>query len=448
MLTKAGAKLLDFGLSKATASLAGAHSASPGLSLEITSAGIILGTVQYMAPEQFEGNPADARADIFAFGAVFYEMLSAAKAFEGNSLSSVRAAIREQEPSPLAGLPPMVDRIMRTCLAKDPDDRWQTARDLLRELRWVADARPDAPSAASGVESRASRMVTVGTAIMALVMTAAFAAGYLYFKGSAPEPLHAPLPARFEVLTPPTSDPMSFALSADGRQLAFVSASEGVSKLWVRPIDQITAQTFVGTDGASYPFWAPDGRSIAFFADGKLKRLNFDGSLPQIITDAPTGRGGTWSQDGVILFSPTTASTLMRVPANGGTPVPVTRLMPGENSHRWPQFLPDARRFLFLSTQGVQGTQGVYIGTLDSENVTKLLDDDTPGVFAAPDTILVVRQGTLVALRFDPFRGVVSGEPTSLVQPIGFDSLLVRGAFAVSKAACSRTGRALRNVVS
>ena len=161
-----------------------------------------------------------------------------------------------------------------------------------------------------------------------------------YFKGSAPEPLHAPLPARFEVLTPPTSDPMSFALSADGRQLAFVSASEGVSKLWVRPIDQITAQTFVGTDGASYPFWAPDGRSIAFFADGKLKRLNFDGSLPHIITDAPTGRGGTWSQDGVILFSPTTASTLMRVPANGGTPVPVTRLMPGENSHRWPQFLP------------------------------------------------------------------------------------------------------------
>ena len=136
----------------------------------------------------------------------------------------------------------------------------------------------------------------------------------------------------------------------------------------------------------------------------------------------------------------------MRVPANGGTPVPVTRLMPGENSHRWPQFLPDARRFLFLSTQGVQGTQGVYIGTLDSENVTKLLDDDTPGVFAAPDTILVVRQGTLVALRFDPFRGVVSGEPTSLVQPIGFDSLLVRGAFAVSQSGvlAHRTGIAER----
>jgi serine/threonine protein kinase len=443
MLTKAGAKLLDFGLSKAGASLLGAHQASNAPTLEITSAGTILGTIPYMAPEQLDGQQADARSDIFAFGTVFYEMLSAKRAFGGDSHSAVIAAIREHEPQPLTGVSPAVDRIMRTCLAKDPDDRWQTARDLLRELKWIADDGPDTSSSVSVADSRASKTGAWRSTVMAVVIATTLAGtSYLFLQRPTPELL----PARFEVSTPPTSDPMSFALSTDGRLLAFVAASGDVSKLSVRPIDQIAAQTFDGTDGASYPFWEPDGRSIAFFAEGKLKRLNIDSGLTQVITDAPTGRGGTWSRDGTIVFAPTTASTLMRVPANGGTPVPTTRLQSGENSHRWPQFLPDGRRFLFLSTQGVEGTQGIFIGALDEDEVTKLLDDDAPGVYATPDTLLVVRQSTLIAFTFDPVRGAIGGEPVPVAQPVGFDSLLARGAFAVSDTGvlAHRTGIAER----
>jgi serine/threonine protein kinase/Tol biopolymer transport system component len=431
MVTKAGAKLLDFGLSKAGVSaVVAAHPlASP--SLELTSAGMILGTVQYMAPEQTEGKRADARSDIFAFGAMLYEMLSGNKAFRGDSYSSLMAAIREQEPPTLPRVSPTLDRTIRTCLAKDPDDRWQTARDLLRELKWVADAGPESGGPALAGSLRRTRTVAWSSAAIALVTTSAFALlGYVYLNRPAP----AHLPALFEVQTPATSDPMSIALSADGKQLAFVATADGVPKLWIRPLDQVNAQTLIGTEGASYPFWAPDGRSIAFFAEGKLKRLDVSGGAPQVVADAPTGRGGSWGRDGIIVFAPTTASALMRVPATGGTPAPATTFSAGQASHRWPYFLPDGRRFLFLATLGQPDSlRGVFMGALDSTEVTRVLEDHTPAIYVSSGKLLFVREGALVAMDFDPDRGVVSGDPTRIIQPIGFDASYSHWALALSE---------------
>jgi hypothetical protein len=204
----------------------------------------------------------------------------------------------------------------------------------------------------------------------------------------------------------------------------------------VRPLDQVTAQPLAGTEGASYPFWAPDGRAIGFFADGKLKRIDLGSGGPQVLADAPSGRGGTWNRDGVLVFAPVGAaggvSPLMRVMATGGTPVAVTRLAPGQGSHRWPQFLPDGRHFLFLVAFGRPDTKGVYVGTLDGGEPTRVLAAETAAVYAAPGALLWVRQGVLVAVRFDPARGVVSGEPIPVAQAVGSDDGVARGAFAVS----------------
>lgn len=258
------------------------------------------------------------------------------------------------------------------------------------------------------------------------------AAAVAYLVGNPPEP--ETLTVRFELTTPPTTDPMSFALSPDGRQLAFVAAKDGVARLWIRPLDQVAAQALDGTDGATFPFWAPDGRDVAYFAGGRLHRIDVRGGRPQVLADAPNGRGGSWNRDGVILFAPTTASGLMQVKAAGGTPRAATQFGAGDNSHRWPQFLSDGRRFIYLSTQGRPGTSGVFLGSLDSDQRTRLLDDDAPAAFVPPDRLLVTRQGTLVALPFDARAGLVSEEPAVVAKPVGFDTQLVRPAVAVSDA--------------
>src|SRR6185295_5816135 len=250
----------------------------------------------------------------------------------------------------------------------------------------------------------------------------------MYFSRAVPERLQT----RFEIQTPPTSDPVSFALSPDGRQLAFVAMVQGVPRLWVRPLDQAAARPLAGTDGASYPFWAPDGTAIGFFAANKLQRIDLGGGAPQVLADAPSGRGGTWNRDGVIVYAPMPATTLMRVPATGGPSVAVSRLAAGQSSHRWPQFLPDGRRFLFLSAQGKSSGNGVFLGSLDGGEPTRLLEDEVAGMFSPPDTLLLVRQNALVAVRFDPARRVASGDPIPVAQHVGSDGGVFLGAFAVS----------------
>ena len=432
MLTKAGSKLLDFGLAKLRPT-AGPISMS-GMSRLATRApetahGMILGTVQYMAPEQVEGKDVDARTDIWALGAVIYEMVTGAKPFQGDTPASVIGSILKDEPKAISAVqpltPPLMEHIVRRCLAKNPDERWQTAADLMRDLKWIGEGSA-APAAAPARTRERMAWLIAGLALLAAAVLMVPSA--LYLRRTVPELL----PTRFEIPTPPTGDPASFALSPDGRQLAFVATAEGKSRLWVRPLEDLTAHLLTGTEGASFPFWKPDGKAIGFFAGDKLKRIDIGGGTPQVLTDAPVPRGGTWSRDGFIVFAPSAFGPLMRVVENGGIAVATTRFAAGDGSHRWPQMLPDGRHFLFFMSFGRSDARGVYVGTLDGGELTRVLSAETAAVFAPPGTLLVVQQGVLVALRFDPERGIVSGQPIPVAQGVGTDPGVARGAFSVS----------------
>jgi len=432
MLTKAGSKLLDFGLAKLRPT-AGPISMS-GMSQLATRApetahGMILGTVQYMAPEQVEGKDVDARTDIWALGAVIYEMVTGTKPFHGDTPASVIGSILKDEPKAIGAVqpltPPLMEHIVRRCLAKNPDERWQTAADLMRDLKWIGEGSAT-PAAAPARTRERMAWSLAGLAVLAAAVLMVPSA--LYLRRTAPELLLT----RFEIPTPPTGDPASFALSPDGRQLAFVATAEGESRLWVRPLEDLTAHLLTGTEGASFPFWKPDGKAIGFFAGGKLKRIDLGGGTPRVLTDAPVPRGGTWSRDGFIVFAPSAFGPLMRVVENGGIAVATTQFAAGDGSHRWPQMLPDGRHFLFFMSFGRSDARGVYVGTLDGGKSTRVLSAETAAVFAPPGTLLVVQQGVLVALRFDPERGIVSGQPIPVAQGVGTDPGVGRGAFSVS----------------
>jgi len=401
----------------------------------MTAQGTILGTLQYMAPEQVEGREADARSDIFTFGAIVYEMVTGQRAFQGKSQASVIAAILEREPPVMSSLQPLspraLDRIISTCLAKDPEDRWQSAADLRSELKWIAEEGTDEGTARVASSTRwLKRAVWALGAVAVLAIVALAIPATLYFRRATPEPVVT----RLDVVTPPTSDAFSFALSLDGRLLAFVADGERGSQLWLRPLDQVKAQPLAGTEGADYPFWAPDGHALGFFADGKLKRIDLAGGAVVVLADASAGRGGTWSQDGVIVFAPFTNAALMRVAATGGSVAPVTRLSPGQGSHRWPQFLQDGRRFLFSMATGRLETRGVYVGSLEGGEPSRVLQAETAAAYAAPDYLLLVSQGLLAAYPFDAARGTVGGEAMPLAQGVGTDDGAYRSAFSVSAA--------------
>ena len=451
MLTSAGAKLLDFGLAKLRLGAGlqasdGAPVALPGVpavstpvgdvdAARLTAQGTILGTFQYMAPEQLEGQEADARTDLFAFGAVLYEMITGKKAFEGKSQPSLISAIMSSDPSPLAVSQPLtpsaLDRLVKKCLAKEPSERWQSAKDLHDELKWVAEGAAEGPAATivSSARSR-ERVVWALGAVAVLALAALAVLATLTFRRAVPEPVVT----RLDVVTPPTADAFSFALSPDGRQLAFVANGEKGSQLWLRPLDQVKAHPLAGTEGASFPFWAPDGRALGFFADSKLKRIDLSGVAPQVLADAPIGRGGTWNPDGVIVFAPSVADPLMRVAATGGSVTPVTRLAAGQNSHRWPQFLPDGRRFLFLMTTGQPETHGVYVGSLSGGEPARVMSAETAAAYATPGYLLLVFRGVLAAYAFDAVRATVAGEPIPVSQAVGTDDGAFRSAFSVSAA--------------
>jgi Tol biopolymer transport system component len=430
MLSKTGAKLLDFGLAKSGAAVVGSPSRSIPTAAPITQPGSILGTFQYMAPEQIEGQDADARTDIFAFGVVVYEMVTGRKAFAGETSASLIGAILKDQPPPLSTVQPVtpaaLDRTVRQCLAKEPDARWQSARDLLEVLKWIAAEGEGSVSAGTTRVRRRARDVGIAVATALIVGILAMMA-MRSLRPAVPEPIVT----RFGVVTAPAADPFSFALSADGRQLAFVATADGTSQLWVRPFDSETARPLAGTDGASYPFWKPDGTAIGFFANGKLKRVDVAGGAPQALSDVPGARGGTWNQDGVIVFAHQ-QSGLMRIAATGGTPEVLTHLAAGQGSHRWPQFLADGRRFLFLCTLGKPTTHGVYLGSLDGREPTRLLPGETAALYAPPGYLLRVIDGVLVAHRFNPDRGEVSSESVSLAQPVGTDDGTYHSAFSIS----------------
>jgi eukaryotic-like serine/threonine-protein kinase len=441
MLTKAGGKLLDFGLAKAAPPLGDASNPSmlatkpPNLTVQ----GTILGTFQYMAPEQLEGHEADARTDIFAFGALLHETVTGRKAFEGTSQASLLSAILKDHPPPvssLASASPLVDRIVSRCLAKDADGRFQSAHDLLITLRWAAelDGRP-----AGVIFPDAQPIDRSGTRAWMLATAASVAAVALlawpamqHLRRTVPQPLVT----RLDFVTAETADPFSFALSPDGRQIAYVATTDSEPRLWVRPLDQVTGRALPGTEGATQPFWSPHGSAIGFFADGRLKRVDLAGGAPRVLADAPVARGGTWNRDDVILYSPMVNTTIMRVSATGGTPAPVTKLIPGQGTHRWPHFLPDGRRFFFLAALGLADTRGIFLGSLDGSDARRVLNADS-SVAYQDGKLLVVSQGALVAYSFDAARGAVDGDAITLAQGVGVDA---GGATGLSGFSVSATG--------
>ena len=392
MLTTTGAKLLDFGLAKLCGPVASIS--LPGMTrLETappaTAAGTILGTVQYMAPEQVEGREADARSDIWAFGAVLFEMVTGHRPFGGDSPASVIGAIlkdaapRVSARQPVA--PPALDHVVERCLAKDPAERWHSIGDVKHQLEWIAsDAGP-----AATLDSGRHRRRYVGWAVASLVAILLVASS-LALLGLRSEPAQIDSePVVFSV-SPPAggafSNPLAtvpapqFAMSPDGRQLVFVAAgADGIPRLWVRPLAAADARPLAGTEGAAYPFWSPNSRSIGFFAQRVLKTVDTNGAAPQVLTEATSNmRGGTWNTSGDILFIPDTQLGLMRVPASGGNAVPI-KLAGGVGSAafpRWPLFLPDGRTFLVQMRDQPREGGNVYIGSLDDPQVTHVAASD------------------------------------------------------------------------
>jgi eukaryotic-like serine/threonine-protein kinase len=368
MLTKSGAKLMDFGLAKPFGMTASASGAAPsftavatmtGLSpaSPLTTAGSIVGTIQYMSPEQIEGKEADARSDIFALGAVLYEMVTGKRAFEGKSQIPVASSILEKDPEPITVVkpasPPAFDHVVKTCLQKDPEGRFQNAHDVTLQLKWIAEDRssPSAPALAAPTHHPRERLAWAVAIFIAIV--AGVIAGIFVARPSQPARIIR------TVISPPEGTSFRLTgdlagppeLSPDGSSIAFAAAgSDGKVTLWVRPMDKLEARSLGGTDNATFPFWSPDGKSLGFFADGKLKSIDLSGGAPQTICDAPQGRGGSWSRDGTILLTTDTQAPISRVNASGGTPVAITKLDPARHtSHRWPFFLPDGKHFLYVA---------------------------------------------------------------------------------------------------
>jgi len=429
MLTKSGAKLLDFGLAKlAAAPLAPADaglSALPTTQRTLTAEGSIVGTLQYMAPEQLEGKEADARTDLFAFGAILFEMATGKRAFEAKSQASLITAIMSSQPPPLSSVEPLapaaLDRLLRACLAKDPDDRIQTAHDVKLQLAWITEGAGNVVST-SGISlgavrpsPRAGRERLWMAACAALTLVAAGLGGaFLLARRPAPAlpSMHLMIPTTEQLSWRPWN---SMSLSPDGRHLVvYADASDGASGFWLRSLDSFDFKRMPGTDvgNASFPFWSPDSRSIGFFAYGKLKRIDLAGGPPLTIADAPDGRGGTWFDDGTILFSPKPGAGLMRVPAAGGEASVVTTpdLVKEPGGHGWPsRLLGD--RFTYLSLGVSSGDAWLMTGSLGSTEHHRLFASESVARFVPPGSLLFVRQGTLFGQAFDPEKLAAIGDP-------------------------------------
>jgi len=417
MLTKSGAKVLDFGLAKVERAAPG----SPGAEA-VTPERVIAGTPHYMSPEQVQGKETDARADIFSFGLVVYEMLSGRRAFEGDTPAGVMAAILEREPPPLAATaPPGLDRILRLCLAKDPGERWESASDLKKALDWMAEGAPDSHP------RRASRAAWAAAALLAVLAALA---------------LIAPLrekPAEQRVvrlqIPPPGKDQFVRydvpVVSPDGIRIVFSAGNKRA--LFVRSLDSLVSRELPGTEDGHLPFWSPDGRYVAFFAGGKLKKTDLLGGRPVTLADVGSPPGGTWSRENIIIYAPNPASALVRIPAGGGAPSPVTTLdsSKGEIYHAWPCFLPDGKHFLFTVYASEPDHAGVFLGSLDSRQATRLLSDETNAQYTEPGYLLFSR-GRLMAQPFDASRLRFTGDAFTVTEEVSMDGYLSRAGFSAS----------------
>jgi serine/threonine protein kinase/Tol biopolymer transport system component len=434
MLTKTGAKLLDFGIAKAHANPA---SLAPDSSLstrnprfqapdatKLTATGTILGTVQYMAPEQVEGRLADARADIFALGGVIHEILTGGKAFQGQTQASIIGAILRDDPPPISSIqplsPPALDFVVRKCLAKAPDDRWQSAHDVMSQLAWIAHGNVSqaAEPSRSGLFATIWRRETLTwTLVGALIGMSALAAG-MHVVGA---PRAKDIDVRFEIPTPHAT-PFSLSISPDGSLVAYVARAPDSNNnvLWLRPLATTVARPVPGTEGAWMPFWSPDSRTVGFGARGTIKRVDTTAGVPRTVCEVPGADyfGGTWNQDNTILFSSGVA--ILRVAAEGGQPAPVTTLdrSRGEAAHRYPAFLPDGRHFLFSIVSSDPAIAGVYVGTPDVSDRKRVLDVVSVSAYAEPGFLIYQRSGALMAQPFDRTRLLAGGTPVRIAESV------------------------------
>jgi Tol biopolymer transport system component len=430
MLTRSGVKLLDFGLAKAVS--AAPQSALTSLptaagAANLTQEGTILGTFQYMAPEQLEGKEADSRTDIFALGAVLYEMAAGKKAFFGTSQASLISAIMTSEPPALATLqpmtPPALERAVKTCLAKDPEERWQSAADVKRELQWIGEGSSAGVAVPAPVRSRRRLREALAWGLAALGLLGAVA--LLWTR----RPAQPPQPIRF-ILNAPAGTESRYqdriAVSPEGRRLAFIAQNHGGQKqLWIQSLDSLNARRLEGTDGALLPFWSRDGRQIAFFQNGKLRRIGAEGGTIQTISEAAGSPfGGAWGGGDRIVFASDFGTGLWMVPASGGPKTAATVLDRGRGdaAHLYPAFLPDGRHFVFAARNVDPRKTVLVLGDLDSKGTRVLWQADTNAVWADPDFLLFVREGTLFAQRFDVARDSAVGDPVPVADDVLFQT--------------------------
>jgi serine/threonine protein kinase len=418
-LTAAGrVKVLDFGLAKAI---------DVPLDVGATKSGAFLGTAAYMSPEQAKGRPTDRRSDIFAFGCVLYEMLAGRPAFRGDSIPEIMTAVIKDAPvwSELpADTPDAIHRLLRRCLQKNKNDRLQSAGDIRLEIDDALAAPLVRPARVDSM-SRWRERAAWAVGSMALLAVVAILALRSSPVSSSPE-------VRLQIPTPGTADPVSFALSPDGRWLAFVASDGGTSRLWIRPLNATTAQPIAGTDGAAFPFWSPDSNSIGFFADLRLRVVNLSGGGLQLLAEA-VPRGGSWSRDGTILYR-TTGGPIYAIPAQGGKSVAVTQITKGQTGHIFPVFLEDGRHFIYFAL-GSRTDSGLYLGSLGSTNAVRIQGAYSPAAYAAsPSMLFFVGQNGVVGQRLDIERGTLVGDPipvTNSVAIIGTATFFA-GAYSVS----------------
>ena len=443
MLTKTGVKLLDFGLAKAMAApvQSGATSLPTVMGsrdANLTQEGTILGTFQYMAPEQLEGREADGRTDIFSLGCVLYEMATGRKAFAGASQASLISSIMKDEPAPISSVlptsPPSLDRLIRKAIAKDPEERWQSAGDLGSELKWIAEGGSASGIPAPQVASPGRRVAWAPWAVAVLLAAAGFASGSLLRRRAPRAPiskLSIDLPAEMDLdrWTSP-------AISPDGSTLVFAATgADRKRQLWIRRMDGFAVQALAGTDDAMSPFWSPDSRAIGFFAGRKLKRIPAAGGAVQTICDAQDGRGGSWSVDDVIVFAPAPFSGLWRVPATGGTAAAVTKVESQGRTHRLPWFLPDGKHLFYLAgSQTSDVDQGTSIQLLDlaSGKSTLLARESSEGRFVEPGYVVFVREGNLLAQPFDRKALKTTGPALPIAEGVAFEAFRWVGKFTIS----------------
>jgi eukaryotic-like serine/threonine-protein kinase len=399
-------KVLDFGLAKAREADAGGVDLSNSPTMMATSPGMILGTAAYMSPEQAKGRRADRSSDVWAFGCVLYQMLTGHRLFEGDTVSDILAAVLRAEPDwhrlP-AETPEGIRRLLRRTLQKDHKLRFRDIRDARLEIVEALSGPPPEQQVKISTGRRERLAWAVALALVTLIA--------VVMSVRARRPLPTAPEVRLDINAPPTPYP-SLAVSPDGFKIVFSARSAGGSQLWLRSLDSASARPLSGTEGAELPFWSADSRSIGFFADNRLRRMDIDdGSLQTLASSAPRPLGGAWNRDGTIVFSSNPGRPIVRISDKGGEPVAATRFeSPQQRSQSSPQFLPDGRHFLFFVI-GSPEARGVYVGQLDSETTKRLFDADAPAVYTATGQLLFVRQGKLLAQDFDPVRLELQGQP-------------------------------------